>query len=256
MRVDWLSNRAAEAEYMDDFTIGGEELGEALRHLRLLNRIFCASGPALYGVKRLWAEAGKPGKLSVLDIGSGSGDVNRALLRWAERNRVELRIELIDATEEACAEARRIFAREPRVTVTLGDLFDLPERRADIATASQFVHHFADERLPEALRMLLRASRLGAVVSDIHRHPVAWSAVWVATRLLSRNRYIRHDGPLSVAKGFRAADWRRLQRELPDVRLQARWRPLFRYAVMVAKNADKLAEVGKAARSDEDETSL
>jgi hypothetical protein len=53
------------------------------------------------------------------------------------------------------------------------------------------------------------------------------------TRLFSRNRLIRHDAPLSVQRGFRPADFERL-RDLPDLRgLRYRWRPLFRYLVIV-----------------------
>ncbi len=38
---NWLGQRAEAKELMDDFSIGGADLREALRHLRRLNRIFC-----------------------------------------------------------------------------------------------------------------------------------------------------------------------------------------------------------------------
>src|SRR4051812_35558257 len=114
-----LRERAKAAELMDDFSNGGEELSEALRQLRLLNRIFAAAAPTLYGVKRLWLAAGKPKRLSILDVGAGSGDVNRRLLRWAAANQVILTITLVDMTEEACEEARKLFRSEPCVTVKL-----------------------------------------------------------------------------------------------------------------------------------------
>ncbi|MBB6690640.1 methyltransferase domain-containing protein [Cohnella xylanilytica] len=228
-----LRTRAREPELMDDFARGGEELREALRHLRLLNRVFGASGPALYGVKRLWKEAGRPGDWTVLDVGAGSGDVNRALLRWADREGVRLGLVLMDKTEEACEEARSLFRGESRIEVRRGDLFELPPRCADVVTASQLAHHFSDEELPSVLTRLLEASRIGAVLADIHRHWLAWLAVSLATRVLSRNRYIRHDGPLSVAKGFRREDWARLGAGTGGtVALDVSWRPLFRYAAV------------------------
>jgi hypothetical protein len=83
------------------------------------------------------------------------------------------------------------------------------------------------------LRTLAGASRLGVVINDLHRHPLAWLGIWLMTRLFSRNRLIRHDAPLSVQRGFRPADFERL-RDLPDLRgLRYRWRPLFRYLVIV-----------------------
>ncbi|WP_127534514.1 methyltransferase domain-containing protein [Paenibacillus kobensis] len=224
---------------MDDYASGGDALREAHRHLHRLNRLFAASGPIVYGVDRLWRDAGRPHRLSVLDIGCGQGDVNGALLRWAEREGVVLRLTLADITEEACAEARALFRDEPRVTVERLDLFELPHQYADITVASQVLHHFDEEQAVQAVAAMTRSARVGCVIGDIHRHPVAWAAVWLAARLLSRNRYIRHDGPLSVAKGFRAADWRRIRDRLqavdPHMRLEHSWRPLFRYCCRVTR---------------------
>ncbi len=220
---------------MDDLSRGGDDLREALRHLRRLNRLFGAAGPTVYGVKRLWAVAGKPSRLSVLDIGCGSGDVNRRLLRWADERGIEIAITLADITVEACEEARRLFRGEPRVTVMKLDLLALPEDYADIVTGTQVVHHFAAGDLPVVIGRMVAASRLGAVVNDIHRHWLPWAAVWAATHLVSRNRYIRHDGPLSVAKGFQPADWERLRSEAGLSDMSYKWRPLFRYAVVIRK---------------------
>jgi len=234
--------RASAYELMDDRSQGGEELREALRHLRRLNRLFSAAAPTLFGVSRLWAEAGKPRRLEVLDIGAGSGDVNAALLRWAAAQGVELTVTLADRTPEACAEAAAYFADEPRVSVMCRDLADLDERGADIVTGSQFLHHFASEELPEVASAMLRASRIGIVIQDIHRHWLPWAAVWLAARLLSTNRYIRNDGPLSVAKGFRAEDWEQLDKALGSPGLTCSWRPLFRYVVTIAAKPGGVAD--------------
>ncbi|MFD2333447.1 methyltransferase domain-containing protein [Cohnella sp. GCM10020058] len=230
-----LEARAQAPELMDDLAQGGAELREALRHLRRLNRLFAASGRTLYGVARLWEQAGRPKRLTVLDIGAGSGDVNAALLRWADARGVAIGITLADRTEEACAEARAFYAGEPRVTVVRRDLFALEEDAADIVTASQFIHHFGDEELPDVTRAMLKASKMGVVIQDIHRHWLAWTAVWLAARIVSGNRFVVNDGPLSVAKGFRAADWERLRLRLDASGMAYSWRPLFRYVVTVPK---------------------
>jgi hypothetical protein len=241
----FLSERDRRPELMDDFSAGGAALLQAHRQLRGLNRLFAAANPVMYGVRRLWRECGCPRQLQLLDVGAGSGDVNRRLLRWAVANGVKLRITLADKTEEACAAARAYYAAEPDVEVRRCDLFELPAGGTDIVTASQFAHHFTDAELPAVLARMLAAARLGVVVSDIHRHPVAWTAVWLATRL-SANRYIRHDAPLSVAKGFRGVEWEQLGERLEGAVLRYRWRPLFRYAVLV-RRADAVAAVTAAS---------
>ncbi|MGO4542814.1 methyltransferase domain-containing protein [Paenibacillus sp. 2TAB19] len=228
------SKRAVTPELMDDFTSGGIELREALRHLRWLNRIFAAAAPTMYGIERLWNEANKPKHLSIMDIGSGSGDVNRRLLQWLDMNRIDASITLVDKTTEACEEAKQFYRHEPRVNVLQYDLFDMSEQSVDIVTGTQFLHHFGEEELPAVILKMLSLSRLGVVINDIHRHWLAWSAVWVTTRLISSNRYIVNDGPLSVAKGFQIADWELLKESLGEgVDLTYSWRPLFRYAVLI-----------------------
>lgn len=232
--MSWLlAERSERPELMDDLNQGGEELREAHRHLRRLNRLFGAAGPALYGVRMLWEEAGRPSVWTLLDVGAGLGDVNRALLSWARRQGIDLTITLVDRTEEACSEAKRLYREEPRVQVVQADLYALEGPQADVVTASQVAHHYSDGELEELLRKLLGIARCGVVLSDIHRNVVPWLAVFAATRVISRNRYIRHDGPLSVAKGFRATDWHRLRSRLGAVTLRYSWRPLYRYAVWI-----------------------
>ncbi|AWP27932.1 chalcone and stilbene synthase domain protein [Paenibacillus vortex V453] len=231
-----LSSRAQEEELMDDFSMGGEELSEALQHLRRLNKIFAAPGPTLAGVEKLWKTMGSPGTLSVLDVGAGSGDVNQKLLQWSDQQGIELKITLVDMTEEACDEAKQLFRDEPRVDVRRADVKELPAASADIVTGSQFVHHFNGQQLIDIVSHMLRASVHGVVISDIHRHLVPYTAVWITTRMISRNRYIRHDGPLSVAKGFKGRDWRELKKQLNHETMTYEWKPLFRYSVVIPKS--------------------
>lgn len=218
---------------MDDFSLGGEELREALRHLRRLNRLFAAAAPTLYGIEKLWIGANRPKRLTVLDVGSGSGDVNRRILKWADVRGIDVTITLADITEEACEEARLLFQDEPRIQIVRQDVFEIPDRSADIVTGTQFVHHFGEQELRDVVSKMMRIARIGVAVNDIHRHWIAWAAVWIAARLISRNRYIRHDGPLSVAKGFRKDDWTRLFQSLGVSSIMFSWRPLFRYAVVI-----------------------
>lgn len=243
--VPRFGQRVAEPELMDELSGEPTELAEAYRRLRTLNMLFGASRPVLFGVRKLWKEAGRPLQLSVLDIGAGTGDVNRALLKWADQNGIRLHIVLADRCATACAEARRYYRGDPRIEIVQADVRNLPVASCDIVTATQFAHHFSEAELPGIVTCMLSASRWGVVLNDIHRHWLPWAAVWLTTRIVSRNRLIRHDGPLSVAKGFRAEDWRRLSAALSGCPLQYRWIALFRYVVVIRKpNAGTEASVG------------
>ena len=52
---------------------------------------------------------------------------------------------------------------------------------------------------------MARVARLGVVVNDLDRTPArAGSGRWLIGHLLTRNRYTRHDAPLSVRRPYRA----------------------------------------------------
>jgi SAM-dependent methyltransferase len=228
-----FSQRSSVLERMDDRLIGGTELAEALRQLRVINGVLGSAWPTLEGVVRLWHTAGQPKQVSILDIGAGSGDVNRMLLAWAKYCGIALSITLVDIHPETCAVARAYYSDEPRVQVVCSDLMQLGMQSVDIVTAALFTHHFAAEQLPAMFVALAQSARLGVVVNDLHRHPIAWIAIWAATRILSRNPMIRNDAPLSVLRGFRAAEIEQLRHtpELADLRYV--WRPFFRYLMML-----------------------
>lgn len=231
MRALWQDTRSGGPELMDDRSIGGAELAQALRQLRVINRCLGAAWPTVEGVARLWRRAGRPQTFAVLDVGAGSGDLNRALLRWARRRGVALRLTLVDIHPETCAAAARLYANEPAVAVACYDLHTLPAGVADVVTAALFLHHFPTAELPAVLHALRNAARVGVVVNDLHRHPLAWAGIWLATQALSRNRMIRHDAPLSVLRGFQYGELTRLRATLPG--LVVRWRPLFRWLLLV-----------------------
>jgi 2-polyprenyl-3-methyl-5-hydroxy-6-metoxy-1,4-benzoquinol methylase len=230
-----LTQRSESLELMDDLSIGGAELAETLAQLRWINRLLGAAWPTLEGVSRLWRLAGRPAQLSILDVGAGSGDINRRLLNWATRHHIRLNLTLVDIHPDTCTVAAAYYRDELRVQVQQGDIFQLASQQADIVTASLFLHHFPAVQVPDVLQAMLHAARLGVVINDLHRHWLAWAGILAATHLLSQNRLIRHDAPLSVRRGFRSADFRQLQK-LPELAgLTYTWRPFFRYLVMISK---------------------
>ncbi len=239
--------RSEAPERMDDRAIVGAELDGALRELRVINRALGSAWPTIEGVERLWRAAGRPQRLAIIDVGAGSGDVGRRLLAWAATRGVDLRITLVDIHPQTCAAARDYFRDEQRVQVVCSDLLSAAIQPADIVTAALFTHHFSAAQLPDVFGAMARAARLGVVVNDLHRHPLAWGAIWLATRLLSRNPMIRNDAPLSVLRGFQPADLERLRAAPGMGGLQYTWRPLFRYLITLPGAAPAAYEGGSDA---------
>ena len=58
-----------------------------------------------------------------------------------------------------------------------------------------------------------RVARLGIVVNDLIARRLAWVGAWLIAHLLTRNRYTRHDAPLSVRRAYSRAEAAALLRQ-------------------------------------------
>jgi hypothetical protein len=65
-----------------------------------------------------------------------------------------------------------------------------------------------DDQLHAFLRFMEGQARMGWMVNDIHRHPLAYLGFPVLARLMGWHRMVREDGLLSIQRSFRTEDWR------------------------------------------------
>ncbi|NKC33421.1 methyltransferase domain-containing protein [Falsiroseomonas selenitidurans] len=222
--------RSRAAEIMDDPGQSAADFDAALADLARINRMSFATAPLLGFLDRVVRRSGPaPGRvLSVLDVGAGGGDALRAIAAWGARRGVALDLWGLDRSPWA---GRHAAAHGTPAQWITADLFDLPAgRRFDVVVCGLFAHHLDDATLVRFLRWLPAHARHRWLILDLHRHWLPWAAVWAGTRLLRMHPMVCHDGPISVARGFDRADWRRLVAEA-GVAAEARWVPPFRWAV-------------------------
>jgi hypothetical protein len=207
--------RSREAEILDRPGNSEADLSGALGDFRWINRWLGGNSSVLRGVEGLLGDR-LPRDLSVLDAGTGGGDVPRALIAWGLRRGVRVRAIGLDLEPVICRIARRLCADERRVQVVRGDARRLPlaDGGVDIVVATLFTHHFSEAEVVALLAEFSRTARVGVVVSDLERARVwAWSFAALA-RLVRAHPMVRNDGPLSVRRGF-------TRRELADLARRA-----------------------------------
>ena len=152
--------------------------------------------------------------LRVLDLGTGSADLPRALVGWCRSRGRDVRVVGVDNNPEVVDFARREVADEPAVRIVRADVFHLPfaPRQFDLVVCSLFLHHFAPEAAVRMLQVMAENSRHAILVNDLQRHRLAYWAIWLLSRLQRRGRLFRHDGPISVLRAYRAGELRDLLR--------------------------------------------
>ncbi len=232
-----FKTRSKALELLDAPNLDPTELAECLRELAFLNAALGGYGATLDAVARLIP----PGRreFDVLDVGSGGGDTARRIVEWARRRGLTARVHGIDLAPEAVACARRGNRDLPGLEFTAHNLFDLPAtRKYDIVHAALVLHHLPDDAAVKALAKMYELCRLGLVINDLHRHPVAYYSIKWLTALLSKDRLIRHDAPLSVLRAFRRSCLKDLSRRASLPAPEISWRWAFRWRMIVRKMSD------------------
>ncbi|HEX9919684.1 MAG TPA: methyltransferase domain-containing protein [Pyrinomonadaceae bacterium] len=225
-----FSQRSYELEHLDKGDYTPEEYEGCLVELRRINEWL---GDARALRASLVPEIERAGlhSFSLLDVGAGSGELLRVAAR-AARGRGWRAVRLVGL--ELNARSARAILEESRgfaeIGAVRGDAFHLPfaDDAFDYVICSLFTHHFRDDGVVEILRELKRVARRRLFVIDLHRHAVAYFLYTTLGRLFLRNRLIREDGALSIRRGFRAAELRRLAERAQLAQIEVRRRFPFR----------------------------
>jgi SAM-dependent methyltransferase len=197
-----LCRRNRQPEIMDQPGLDPRRHQAALRGLSRIN-FFSGSARTLWPpLLRLARE--RPGPISVLDVGSGAGDVPIALCRRAQRGNLPIRFTGYDMSPTAVAYARQAVGRASAF-VSFHERNVLNEgiaERFDVVVCSLFLHHLDEEAARELLSSMRQAARHLVMVNDLERSRVGYVLAVAGSRLLSRSRIVHVDGPLSVRGAF------------------------------------------------------
>lgn len=172
----------------------------------------------------------------LLDVGTGSADLPRRMLRWARADGLRLEITAIDPDDRAIAWAD---AQPPMPGLTVrramsGELVQTGER-FQIVLSNHVLHHLDGRETGALLADCERLLGPGgiAVLGDIERSRWGFAGFWLGTLPFARNllagTYIRGDGLASIRRSHTAAElaavlppgWR-VRRAFPS-RLEVVW---------------------------------
>jgi len=210
--VNTAPRLAGVAERMDDPGLDARELARALGALAGINRLCGGTRTVLRHLPRL--SDGLPAPVRVLDVGTGYADIPRVVARWARRRGRPVEITALDRSSGGLAAAAQACADYPEITLQRGDGLELPFPRNsfDVVLASQILHHMEAAEPVRLLGELWRVARHGVLVHDLRRGAWPHAVTWTALHLMSRNPIIRHDGPLSIRRGYLPAELEALAR--------------------------------------------
>lgn len=173
-----------------------------------------------------------PRTATLLDVGTGMGDIPAAAQRSARRHATALFTIGLDVSQNLMRVGRRRLN-----AVVCADAAALPFRTGsiDVVCCSQLVHHYESGTATGIVREMDRVARHTVIISDIRRSRLAAAGIWLASFALRFHPVSRHDGVASVRRGFDRDKLRSLVLQAtgtdPQVhrhagfRVTASWRP-------------------------------
>lgn len=228
-----LSRRSTVLELMETEPVDFAQMQGCFADLQKVNTLTLAYRPTLQWLGRTTRRL-RLRRASVLDVASGRGDMLRKLRRWSQAR--GLALELTGADIDPLARQSAEAATPPGMAIRYltADVFALPpEPRYDFIVSSLFTHHLTNEQLVRFLRWMEERAARGWFINDLHRHWLAYHFARISFALAGFHRFVRHDGPLSVARAFRRDDWDRLLAEagFAPGAVQVKWYAPFRWGV-------------------------
>ena len=225
------------AEVLDDPRADPAAVRRTLRDIAFLNRWFGGTRTVLWGLRRIFergmrnAERGTAERWSLLDVGTGAGDIPVAAARLARR----YGIELVPIGLERIPEAARAARRAGLATVLAdGSALPFADRSVDVVIASQVLHHVPRATAVRWIAALDRIARRAVVLADLKRSAPAMAGMWLAAFPLGLHRTTRHDAVLSLQRGYTRGEFEGMLREAgvlatahyrPIARIVAAWEP-------------------------------
>lgn len=221
--------RTNDAEIMDDFSINGDILYQTLDTLASINKWLGGNNVTITGLKKVLINHPKDHPITIIDLGCGGGDLLRRISKYGTKNGYTFKLVGIDANKDAMFHARNLSKNYHNISFIACDIFseEFETLQYDLVLSTLFLHHFKEEQIIDILSKAKKKAKLGIIVNDLNRHPMAYY-LFKLVCLTIKNRMIIDDGLTSILRGFKRKELESFSNKL-QVKPQIKWKWAFRY---------------------------
>jgi len=230
--------RSEQEEIMDDLDFQGEEMKNLLKDLKIVNKWLGGNNITIDGLQKLLKNHPKNKSITLLDIGCGDGELLRKCSDFGEKNNFNFKCIGLDFNENILKVAKKQSNNYPNISFEKVDVFLNEELipNCDIALCTLFLHHFKNEKIKSLLNVLLEKSYIGLIINDLQRSKEAFYLFKIVCKLFLSTETARHDGLVSIARGFKKSELEIFSKEIPNQKSDIHWCWAFRYQWILKKN--------------------
>lgn len=187
-----------------------EQFRACLVDLAQVNRLTLAYRPTMRWLAQHFSRPRSSQPLRIVDVGCGGGDMLRRIEAWAGRNNIPVTLTGVDLNPHAIQAALEFTAPRSAIQYVLGDACTVASTGVDVVVSSLMTHHLEDPEIVTLLSWMDRTAARGWFINDLARGPKAHFLFGQLARVMRWHRFVQHDGPVSIRRGFRSDDWLRL----------------------------------------------
>ena len=234
-----FSKRIYDKELLDRDDIPISDILQNMRELDTINHLLGGHTITLRGLKKILSlTRAAATELHIVEIGSGGGDNLRVIQSYCKKHSIPARFTGIDINSNCIASAKN---KDPQSIIDYihSDYKDVVfEEKPDIIFSSLFCHHFNESSLVPMFQWMYNNSKLGFFINDLQRHPIAYYAISILTKLFSKSYLVKNDAPLSVRRAFSKQELEALSELAGIPNHDISWQWAFRY-LLVATHRSK-----------------
>ena len=156
------------------------------------------------------------------------------MARWAFKKKLEVELVGFDANPHIIEYAKENCKEFKNIRFEVQDIFseEFKQREFDIILCTLFTHHFTEKQLTGIFRQFKSQAKIGVVINDLHRHPLAYHSIKLLVNLFSKSEMVKNDGPLSVLRAFKRKELVQLMNDAEIGRFTLQWMWAFRWQLV------------------------
>lgn len=222
--------RSHTKELLDGNAIPDVDLYQNLKELHRINSLLGGYNITYSALKKI---VNKKKSYVLVDIGSGGGDTLKQIQLWSKKNNYNVNLIGIDL-KQTCINYSLQNNPQPEIKFICDDYKSISKhvKSVDIIHACLFCHHLSDNEII-ALVQFAQQQKAVLVINDLERNPIAYYTIKLLTQLFSKSYLVKNDAPLSVLRGFKKTEWKKIINASGATNYSVKWKWAFRYEVII-----------------------